>query len=47
MLDDELFSMLMIAEKLGLSIREAMRTPYKEMLAWDAAFQRKGVEQRR
>ncbi len=46
MLDDELYAAFMIAEKRGVDFTEVLGSPYKHVLAWDVAFQRKQVESR-
>ncbi len=46
MLDDELFTAFMVAEKLGTGFEDILAMPYKHVLAWDVAFQRKQVETR-
>ena len=46
MLDDDLFAVFMIAEKRGVEFTEILASPYKYVLAWDIAYQRKQVETR-
>ena len=46
MLDDDLFTVFMIAEKRGVDFTDVLAMPYKHVLAWDIAYQRKQVETR-
>jgi hypothetical protein len=46
MLDDQLFGLMMVARERGIGIDEALAMPYKHVLAWDVALQRRAVESR-